>query len=598
MIADHPRKTSSSGLPKLRRTVSWLLLTLACQAAVVTGARAAEILDYLPEDALGFVVVRNLSETSERVQDLAKTANIPAPSLLQFMKFSTGLTAGLDEQGDLLVALIPGPRRQDPPEPMVLLPVADYARLAAAVQGDESGAPCRIQISGEDVLIAKQGPFAMIMNLEHRESLELILGLESAPVEFLRPWNEWLHKNQATAVVMPEGVNWLLESGMQTLTTDPSTQGDLLGELFGGPEMAGLLGQLREALPVYAKVLELVSSEIQAVGVGVEIDSETNVRLGKRLILSVDHAEKQQSAERDLLLGFTEQPFVFAGGIALPESILEKLVEYSFQIQRSAPNLWDLEDLPDEMWPKHQDAVAAVAGGIKSVSLMMLPGEEGDPLLSNFYGVLQVDSAADFLEAYEQEVEVRNEVLAHSQGDIQMVYDVRRLRIADGEALEEVVDVATAAEDPAVPQFNWFLDAMFGEEGKLRTYWVAADEKLIVFGLADEKEMKLAVERVRRGDRTLEVSAAVATTKALLPAQAAGRFYVSPQGCSTWVKRVLTELVGPIFGNGAPDFDLPATPPIGIWYDFPQQQMVVELVWPAEVTRRLANPPKQRPAQL
>ena len=181
--------------PRLRRsrqskTACAVFVTCVFTFFAYVPAEADEILDYLPEDALGFVVVRDLGVASERIQKVAMSARLALPGPLGSLKFATGIAAGLDEQGDLLVALIPGSRPAEPPEPMVLLPIANYDDFAASVKADPSGKVSSVTIADEEVLVAKQGPFAMLMNTEDRESLELITSLESSPVEVLSPWTQ------------------------------------------------------------------------------------------------------------------------------------------------------------------------------------------------------------------------------------------------------------------------------------------------------------------------------------------------------------------------------------------------------------------------
>ena len=568
------------------------LLALALLLLVASSppsAAAEALLEYLPEDALGFVMFHDLSTTSQRAQMLASTLGAPLPAPLEYLKFSTGITAGLDESGDALVAMIPGSRANDPPMPMVLLPVSNYARFANALQGDESGASSRVKVAGEDVLIAKQGPYALMMNLEHRETLELMLGLEAAPVKQLAPWEEWFTENNVAVVVMPSGMRWLLSRGLKELTEEMS-------RMRNDPLIAGAAGQLQQAEGIYRVVFALVSTEIELAGVGVAVDDNGNITLGKRLMLKSDlsgelasDTDTTNGSTTNPLVSYADVPFVLAGGCRMPSATLEKMVTFCTRVMRASPQLWGLRDLPGSQWQSLQAAVLESVEQIRSMSLCVLPGEEDDPVMSNVYSVLRVDDPQEFLADYKNSVEVWNEMLQQSQSDIQLQYELEDLEIAGLQAVRQEVDVAAAAEDPAVPQFNWVLESMFGEDGKLRITLVAVDDHHVLFGMNGQADMELAIERLRQGELGLEQSSHVQETTKLMPAEVAGRFYISPQGLAEWTQRMIDSFVPIAGGMEIPQLKLPETPPIGISVQAPKKQLAVDIVWPANVTKKLVE---------
>src|SRR5215213_7782466 len=62
-------------------------------------------LSAIPTDAVGFVVVHNIRETSRTLGELAKLVQAPAPDVLDLAKGMSGIDKGIDEQGDLAVVL-------------------------------------------------------------------------------------------------------------------------------------------------------------------------------------------------------------------------------------------------------------------------------------------------------------------------------------------------------------------------------------------------------------------------------------------------------------------------------------------------------------
>src|SRR5688572_16687599 len=91
-------------------------------------ARAESVLERLPEDAIGFVLVRNLSETNAKLERVLKmfekASPTPIPAPLAIVKAATGLGAGLNDQGDALLALLPGQGGIADARPLLLVSVA------------------------------------------------------------------------------------------------------------------------------------------------------------------------------------------------------------------------------------------------------------------------------------------------------------------------------------------------------------------------------------------------------------------------------------------------------------------------------------------
>lgn len=575
---------------QFRVSISLLLgLLIAVSMVHISADRAVAegILDYVPEDALGFVLINDLEKTSGKIQKLAKTIGIPIPAPLEYLKFSTGIQLGLDGNGNLLLAMIPGSRKGDMPEPMALVPTDDYAKFAAGVDGDASGAISNVSIAGEEVLLAKMGDYALMMNMEHRETLEVILGLEPAPVEFLEPWSEWLGKNDATVVVMPEGKKWLVQQGMEALTKQIEG-GD--GVSYDDPEVAAVMGQLRDVMKIYRTLLEMIGNEFQAGAVGLAIDDTNNLVLGKRFILENEISLDSHDEVIGPLTGYADEPFVVAGGMQIPQDLMEGLMKFSMDMMENAPELWQLEDMPKEEFEKLEEQVIASVKGLRFGSGIMLPGESGDPLMSNFYSFYQVDDAGALLEVYKEQIKVWNKIMSQSKSDMKMEYEVEETEIAGCPALEMSMDITAAANAGDVPQFGFMMDTMFGEGGKMRILYVVADENLLLTCIGANENIEKAIERMKQRETGLEKSELVAETAKLMPSDAVGTFYISVHGGAQWVQRMVEEMSAMAGGAlVAPQFNIPEAPPIGIAVRFPEKQLSVDVIWPAALTKALVE---------
>lgn len=582
------RHQKQAGALRVLRS-QWARVVVASCALLMTNVLSAqEVLDYLPEDALGFVLIRDLSEASGKCEKLMRVFEVESPAPWAFFQRATGLGEGLDQNGDLLVALLPGPRDADPPEPLVVLPVADYAKFAASVNGDESGEVCRVSIAGEDVLVAQHGSYAMLMNVENRETLEILIGLEPAPVEFVRPWTAWLNDNEATLAILAPGVDRLLQMGRRNL----AQQRQEWNQEFGQPEFADVLGQMQQSLTVYQMLMEMFGTKVEAAAVGFSLSAPGDLRLGLRVLTerALTDSEMRTATEPiSPLAGYPDKPFVLAGGGPMSGTLVRALTAARLVVMKRSPEIDGYQNFDDQAWKDLETSYLDLGKNIRSMTVLMLTGEKGDPLFGNFYGISTVANASEYLETYKKSVETWNRLATLSTSDIQLHYEIHDIKVGGAEACEVLVDVAAAARDPNVPMFNWMLESMFGKEGKLRMLLVAADEKTLVFGLAGEEQMVAAIEQLKQQERGLRNSADVQTTTKLLQPEAAWKLYVSPEGCVNWFQRVMDELFGQIVQQATQFPEYTAGPPVGISLHMHGAQGEVDVVWPAESLKSLAD---------
>src|SRR6478672_5834462 len=116
------------------RFARFLLCVLCAYAAAP--ARADDVLDIVPRDALGVVVVRNLAAVDAKFRALKLLDDTSSPLPTAMLQAVTGPDTGLDAHGDfLLVARASdGPLESSPLG--VWLPVTDYDRFARSLGGD------------------------------------------------------------------------------------------------------------------------------------------------------------------------------------------------------------------------------------------------------------------------------------------------------------------------------------------------------------------------------------------------------------------------------------------------------------------------------
>ncbi len=197
--------------------------------------------------------------------------------------------------------------------------MSDYAKFAESISGDATGEICRVMIAGEEVLVAKRGAYAMLMNVEHRPTMEALLAAEPKPSDAAQPLAEWLAANDFAVVLTRAGVEALTALGSEAVAQQQAAMKEQLGD----PQLGGGLEDDARALGFVESVLGFSASEVQTVGMGVAIDDDANLRISNRMAFIPDGTVAKPGGVKALdaspLAGYPAEPFVVAAGGPVPQ---------------------------------------------------------------------------------------------------------------------------------------------------------------------------------------------------------------------------------------------------------------------------------------
>ncbi len=457
------------------------------------------------------------------------------------------------------------------------------------MSGDASGEIARVTIAGEEVLIAKKGDHALLMNVEHRPTMEALLAAAPDPLPTIESLASWLAVTDFAVVMLPSGLDALTALGQQGLTT----QREEMEQQLADPEFAEMLARMKTGLDVYDAILGFCRAEIDAGAIGVAIDDALNIRISDRIVLADEGqlaalGEVEKSAASPLA-GVADEPFVFAGGGPMPREWGEVMAKASRNFIAKYPQIYGFEELNEEQWADLEASWLATTVGLRSFSTVMLAGAKGDPLYSNVVGVIKVDDAEEYLAATRKSMSLWNELTAASTSDIKMVYEIEDAEVGGLSGLLVLTDVAAAAGDDDVPMVKPMFEAMFGEDAKMRVYLLKADENTLIMGIGPEAGVAVLVERVIGGETGLAESGVLQTTADLLDPAAPWTGYVSPQGCVIWFERAVAAFTGTLGGPAITFPAYPAGPPLGFAMGLADGQLRGEMVVPVQALKDLAE---------
>src|SRR5262245_50540435 len=141
-----------------RSLYAYSALFLSLMLLAPRTSRADDVLQQVPGDALGFIVVHNLAAVDSKVTQTGSLLGRDIPKPLAFLKQVTGVAEGLDSQGDFLLALLPaGDANAADYHYAAWLPASDYNRLLNSLGAKLQDGITIAKVAGENVLVARRG---------------------------------------------------------------------------------------------------------------------------------------------------------------------------------------------------------------------------------------------------------------------------------------------------------------------------------------------------------------------------------------------------------------------------------------------------------
>lgn len=544
-------------------------------------AGGAEVLTHLPQNTLGFALVRNAQNANEKIARFIGIFERGLPGPLDVAMAVTGLASGLDVEGDALFAILPVAETATLPAPMILLPVTDYPVFADSITADTSGDICRVTIANEDVLVAQSGKFALLMNVEHRGLMQRLLDSEKMTPPVIAANLPWIAGNDVQVLVTAAGIAYLEKLAEEQQKSPPTATST---NPFSQPPLTSRLLQLSASLPL----AHLFTRDVTLAGLGVAIDDDTNARLRWTIefIQPRAAAAVAKSTEKPLL-GFPDMPYAFAGNVALPAEFGARLPDLFTALARESAAQDGREDFTDDDWADVRKSYQLWIEGVKRVSLLLTPGKEGEPMLSILFARLTVDDAEAYLESLRQLFALSNELDARTKSDIKLNFQVSPVTIADAQGIEATCDFDLATGDGNNIPWQALLTSLLGVDHKLSLYFCAIDEHQVFFAMESQEKLAAFIEAYRNQDTGLASSARAQATIELLHDESPWLGLVNPQG---FVELVRTAMKSVQILGFVPEFPAyPPAPPLGVTWEAQPTSWQGELVMPKEAARAMAE---------
>ncbi len=564
----------------------YFTLSVALVAWLITAATllaAADPLSVIPDDALGFAIIRDIGEANERAQALTQKIQLPVPDLLTLAKQFTGVDAGLDEKGGIALAAFSTGDDADAELSFVcFVPVTDYQEFIGQLNPEDADAAItEIMISGMPRLTAKKGNFAVLGDPQQRTLFERVLATSKNVTSTVEPLKKWLDQQHAAAVVTPAGKKMLVAKIVALLDAantgaDQNPNGDDDADV-GGLSQA----RLKEMMLLGKRVLLAADEQLTVMAAGIRIDKNTALHVGAAGVQARGRAGRVGQGGQAAQLS--------AAGRGAGGQIRDRLRWRGSAVQPGHGQAHQ---------PVHRNGPAAIWFGRRSwqearggaarqrateVSAAGVLGliQPGNSIYASAASVQTVKSSDEYLAAT-REMAAALASGAKNPKTEEPLYEVADIMVDDLKTIElttnvgAVIDEANPAAEQARGMFSW----MFGKDGKLKIYFAAADARHVV-GAYSKENLKKVVAHVRSKAKGLEADEGIAKTNALLPKGSQWVAYLSPQGLLQWADTFIRNI-----GGGQMNIQLPQfaeTEPIGLAARVSGSGLDAELVLPDSV---------------
>ena len=129
----------------LSAALALVLLSAPCRA------QTPKAVDLVPDDSLGFLVIRNLRELSDKVDQVAKKLNVEEyVSLLELIQKEMGIHEGIDDKGSVVFIVHKAKDAKSMPEFVAVLPVADRQKIAQLSRPEPIGSRAGPHLGPDD----------------------------------------------------------------------------------------------------------------------------------------------------------------------------------------------------------------------------------------------------------------------------------------------------------------------------------------------------------------------------------------------------------------------------------------------------------------
>lgn len=566
-----------------------LMAPLAVQAQDSAGSApengASALMKAIPDNALGFVLVNNISQADAAISRLGTAMQMPMPGVLTILKMQLGIQQGLDEDGSAGIALLPSDSAKKSRfgfAPIVFVPVSDYKSFVRQFQPDDASSEiASVTIAGKPMIVGHKGSFAVFAKPGAKAELAKAIAAAGGVDSMVESFEPWLARHQVSLVATPTGTKVALQAAIKGLKQ--------IKKLMSVMPDKGQAHQVQAAFDMYEALLTKTAAEIDAFAVDVNVDANNNLAIDSRSAVVMggswaDALSELKPGDENRFAGLRAKPFMFAGEFVVPkewaDSVASLFATYFDQLDGFS------ENLSPEQQAKYLEAYAATMKDIGSSTFVVGVPKPGETIYDGTIAVIKVDNAKAALDRNEKAIREMSAITAGQANAPMKFTEIKRSEIAGVDALTGNVDLSGMAAAQKDPGTTKLMGMMFGPKNTFTSRDLIVDDHTLLSVFGSEENAKKALEEFKNPTPSFASDPAVQTTMKLLPARAQWIGLISVNG--------YVDMLREIFAGLAPDEsvqipEFPAMPPIGFAAEGSSRGLETTMVIPSETLAKGAT---------
>lgn len=544
---------------------------LACSTAVAAPDRQSkqtDILSLMPDNTLAFVVVNDPALLLTKTEALAKQLELPMPDPLALLQKQLPAVEHVDKSRPVAVVVHPDGM---PLGGLYLVPVTDFeAFVKACGAEDPSGELVKVEFAGDEMVAASYRRYALITDASDASAIAAVKSNRGKVAAEYAAMRERMETADVAGGATRLGIEKFAAMAKQGIA---AMQAKL--EAMDPDDMPGVSPKsIAEAMSMYTLLVEAFDATVETYAF--------EVTIGKKAITGQDIL-RLKSGEFATKLGQIDTAgtdwcgqlpaarpvFVMAG--TMPESLMPGLLEFSKKTMLAMKGLYGLDENQINRMIEDMKPVMEKTKGM--AFLMAVPRNEDAPLYAGAGGLLKVDGGAQqYIEEYTTLLAKMAREMKKPSRDAMLSFSRPKKIDVDGKAgvrFDVDIDFSVGAEDSEQSRMiDEMMAKMYGPDGKLRVFLVAANDDTVAFGYTSLATVKRFIAAAN-GElpRTLDSVPAYKQLKAHLPDNAQWVGAIDLGGYFELIKRMMPP-------NMIPDLDVPAAP-IGIGVKASEQEICV-----------------------
>jgi len=562
-----------------------LMVILACSTAMAKPdgeAKKTDILSMMPDNSLAFVVVNDPALLFKKAGTLAKRLEVPMADPMLLLQARLPAVQHVDMTRPAAVAIHPD---GVPLGGVILLPVTDFEAFVTACGAEDANADLvKVDFAGDAMVAASYNGYAVLTDASDSPAIKAVKNNQGKVAEEYAAMRERMEAADITGGATRSGIEAfaaLAKQGIAAIQAQIEKRDP--AELPGLPPKS-----IAEALSLYTVLVEEFDAAVESYAFTVSIE--------KKVIIGQD-VLRLKTCELATMLGQVEpsdtdwcgqlpagrQVVVMAG--ATPKPLMPGLLEFSKKAMLAMSGIYGMDE--DQIDQLIEDSKPLMENTSGMAFLIAVPKDEEAPLYAGAGGILKVDGNAEaYIDDYAELVTKMVRAMKKPSGDAMLHFTAPKKIEVDGKAGVRILvglDFLTGAGDSEQQQMiDEMIAKMYGPDGKLKIFLVAANDDTVAFGYTSRATVKRFVAAANGElSRTLGSMPAYKQLRSYLPDDALWGGAIDLGGYFELIQRVLKP-------GMVPDVDVAASP-IGFGVTASEQEISVHGVVTVNAVKRIVQ---------